>query len=528
MVTPNAPPFSIGAWRVCISSFPRAFFSTNFYTVFISGLTAGITYWSARSVFSKSLSVFCVMMSATSFWALYSGGHCYIHVLALFWQIALLGFLGRLVKSDSPKKSQKDALALGLIAGSGFFIAIAWPVVVLVTLMALGGLWFKGKAREAFFPFMVPLAGWVLLFLAAAVHEHYGQHFRSLWILGSGAGWIHQWPDFVSNLTALFWCNLTGGFGPSWGGMLNPLLSSLFFLGLAEFKNLRTSSFQKWLLAGLVLGLAPGFLSKSFDIFRSVHSFPFQAVIAGLGFQRLLESFPRKRVLVLGLLIFSASTFLDLCHYKLSAARMDPTAANLSRAYEILKADYAPSGPGLVLTDLMPRIWNHSLDVATYSFNAVANPGIPPSRARWAALLENGEYVLFLNRRLGPVRWYTLGEDALWKKGNLVLGVVPIQAGNATTIASWLNADLYLKTIVSDFFLNEPFVPLQTLVREFVQMPLGDKPDPFLESCRDERILFSIPPGDLFQARPVCQQALKKGYPLSLFQRVPNGSDGKN
>jgi hypothetical protein len=503
-------------------------FSTNFYTIIISGLTAGITYWSARSVFSKSLSAFCLMVSATGFWLLYSGGHCFIHILALFWQIALLGFLGRLAKGGSKKEIQRTALALGMITGSGFLIAIAWPVVVVVTFLALAGLWIKKKPREAILPFLVPFMGWVLLFLLAAVHEHYGQHFSSLWLLRSGTDWIQRWPDFVSNFTALFWRNFAGGFGPTWGGMLNPILSSLFFMGLVELKAVRASAFTRWILVGLLLGLAPGFLSKSFDIFRSLHSFPFQVVIAGLGFQRLLEASPRPRALILALFIFLAFTPLDLWHDKLSAARMDPTAENFAKSYEILEKKYAPLGPGLILSDLMPRIWNHSLDVATYSFNAVANPRIPVSQVRWVALLENEEYVPFLNRRFDQIHWYALGGDDFWKTGRLCLGVVPIQPGMESTVASWLNADLYIRALILEFLKAEPFMPPQSLIEGLREMPLGEKPDPFLESSRDERILFSLPPGDPSLALLIARQGLTKGYPLSLFQRFQGNDKSKD
>ncbi len=508
--------------------FPPGIFSTGFYLVILSALTVGVTYGSARAFLSKSFSVFCLMVSATGFWALYLDAHCFVHVLALLWQIAQLGFLGRLAQGGPLKKSRRNAFFLGLITGSGFFIAIAWPVAALMTLMALIGLWIQKKSRGTLLPFMAPFTFFALLFGVAALHEHYGQHLGSLWALRPGGDWLQRWPDFVSNFTALFWGDSAGGFGPAWGGMLNPLLASLFFMGLIELKGLRSSVFLRWVLAGLLLGLAPGFLSKGFDVFRSVHSFPFQVVLAGLGFQRLLESLPRKRSLITALLIFLGSTSLDLVHDRLSAARMDPTAVNFSKAYEILQKNYAPLGPGLVLSDLMPRIWNHSLDVATFSYNAVANRRIPPSQARWAAILENEEYVPFLSRRFGQIRWYALGGDDLWKTGRLFLGVMPIQAETEPALASWLNADLYIRGLILEFLKAEPFMPPQSLAAGLISMPLGEKPDPFLESCRDERILFSIALGDPFPSHRRLPTGPFKGLSPVHFPKIFKRSQGNS
>jgi hypothetical protein len=500
--------------------FPPSLFSTLLYSVLISAFIAGITYWAVRPFFSKSLSCFCLMASATGFWVLYTGEYCFLHVLALLWQIVCLGFLGRLAQSPSAGESRKNAVFLAFFLGSGFFIAIAWPVVVFMAFLGLGGLLLSKKSAAIILPFTIAFAGWVLLFLGVAAYGHYGRHFQSLLILGSGTDWARQWPDTLSNLTSLFWCNLTGGYGPVWGGMLNPLMAALFFLGLVEFRNIRSSGFLQWVLAGLLISLAPGFLSKSFDVFRLLHSYPFQMIIGGLGFQRLLQFFPQKRAILFLLLFFGISTSLDLYHVKRLAGEVSPTGWNLSKAYGLLERNDAPTGPGFVLTDLMPLTGDQSLDLAVYPFNAAVNSKILPSQAKWVAIVVNGGYVPFLSRRFPDIRWYDLGEDTIWKSDRLLLGVIPFHAEYQSIFSAWRDADLYFRTAVSNYINDRPFVTPQNLVQQLWSAPAEVGSDPFLESCRDEKILCSMPFQDPALLSPIIRRAMEKGYRLPLFSRI--------
>ncbi len=496
--------------------FTPGLFPTRLYPLLISALVMGATYWSARTYFSKSLSMFCLMVSATGFWILYAGEFCFPHILALLWQILGLGFLGRLALSASPRDVQKNAAFLGLVMGTGFFIGIGWPIVFFGVILALAGLWLPTTSRISFLSFSIPFVTCLLLFLWAGAHEHYGQHLRSLWILKSESASTFKWSDLGSNLTALFWRNLSGGFGPHWGGMWNPLLSSFFFLGLVEFKNVSLSPFLKWLLFGLLIGIAPGFLSSGFDIFRLIHSVPFQAIIAGLGFQRLLEPIPAPQRIRWFLPLFLASTCLDSFHIQ-TPALANLNTENLSKAYDILKNTTRSNGPGFILTDLTPLNWDHSLDLAVYPFNMITNKRIVVSATRWVAILVNQDYLPFLNRRLSDVQWYDLGNDGLGEEGDRFLGVITIQPTNAAICAPWLNADIYFRKVNFEFLNNLPFEPLETLVQKLEQIPLGKNPDPFLESCLCEKVLFLMPENNPSRILPVAQLALERGFNLPLF-----------
>ncbi len=94
----NPAPFYWGL-ALIYKLFNPSLFTTRFYSIVISGLIVAITYSSARTCFPRSLSLFCLMVTATGFWTLYAGDLCFFHVLALLWQIAALGFLGRLIHS---------------------------------------------------------------------------------------------------------------------------------------------------------------------------------------------------------------------------------------------------------------------------------------------------------------------------------------------------------------------------------------------------------------------------------------------
>jgi hypothetical protein len=495
-------------------------FSTLLYSVLISSLIVGVAYWAARPFFPKSISIFCLMAAATGFWVLYTGEFTFLHILALLWQTICLGYLGRLTEAQTEGASRKYALGLGLFTGSGFFIAIAWPVVAFAIFLALAARCSREAKRPWVLPFLVPALGGAFLFLAAMAHENAWRNFQTLWIMRANTDWGRQWTDTACNITSLFWRNWTGAYGPVWGGMLNPLMASLFFLGLVEFKNIRSSALLKWVLAGLLVGLAPGLLAKSFDVFRMVHSYPFQVLVGGLGFQRLLESLPARRVPWLALLFLGISTSLDLFHIREVSFTLSPNGQNLSKAYETLQKNYAPQAPGFVLTDLMPTTGDQSFDLAVYPFNAAVNPDIPPSRAQWVALVGTEDYVPFLNRRFPGIRWYDLGEDAIWKRGRRVLGVIPIRPQDRPVFMSWREVDLYCRAAIFEFLDQWPLEPPETLVQKLWQAPPEIESDPFLESCRDEKILGTLPFPGPRQLGPLVRQALDKGYPLPLFLRI--------
>ncbi len=230
---------------------------------------------------------------------------------------------------------------------------------------------------------------------------------------------------------------------------------------------------------------------------------------------------PARQAIRVVFLLFISATCLDLYHNQpIWAGREETNGQNLPKAYEILKTQYAPVGPGYLLSDLTNMTWNHSMDFAAYSFNAIVNPRIQPTQIRWVALLENEEYLPFLNRRISGIQWHDLGPDNLWKKGRRFLGVIPIRSDNKEILGSWCKIDIEFRNDVADFLNHLPAEPVQQFIQKLLDTALGERPDPFLESCRDEKILFLLSSNDPAISHATARLALEKGYPLPIFKEV--------
>ena len=93
----------------------------------------------------------------------------------------------------------------------------------------------------------------------------------------------------MSYLTASFWGVFEdqAAHAPLWGGMLNPLLTAAFFIGVIQtWVNRRRRGIQ-WAWAGGLLCLMPGLLSMNVEMYRVVLVLPFLLAGAVLGLQKL-------------------------------------------------------------------------------------------------------------------------------------------------------------------------------------------------------------------------------------------------
>jgi hypothetical protein len=323
-------------------------------------------------------------------------------------------------------------------------------------------------------------------------------------------------------------------YGPSWGGMLNPLLSASFLIGVLELYLHRREGLPRWILFFFFMGLLPGLLAADYvELNRILQVMPFLLLVAAVGLQKLFLSLkPGKGRVVAVVLLGASSFFLDLNH--LLKPLRDAGFANESipqdvlddnrKAYAVLDSVQKQMGPGLLFTDFLLLSHNHSLSVTTYWFNAALNPKLDPHRARWAAIVTNVHYQHYLAKRFPKAQWFWIDQNVPEEDGGLTVGVIPVDAGDEAVIEKWAEAHL----IFHDLNIQaENILSKKNLYRQ-AESDLSKNSafmaqDPFLESCYDEWAA-QYHYGPTFEKNiQAIQRAIQKGYPTAhLYCKLGN------
>jgi len=486
--------------------------SARLFSLLSSASVLTITYFFVRFLPANSFSVFLFFGMALGFWPLYVGQFCLFHILFLFWEVLCLGLL---VLSLRPRAGASYLIFfLGIATGFGFFVDIAWPVVAVV--IALVVFYAGNKGRRTFFSFLGFSAVFVGLFVLVCVWGNYGERIRSLWFLDGDSNGHDQIKNSLENVSAILWGG-DAACGPTWGGMLNPIGSSLFFFGLLSLKHLKGRSWIKEFCGLSLLLLLPGLVSKSFDIMRILQILPFVLLLTALGFHRLISFFAGKTRILIFSIILIASALLDIRHLHIQRS-VSPFGAEESEAYDILKHIARQEGPGILFPNLRPSLWDKSLLLATYPFNAAYNKDGSLKNAKWASMIVNGNYKPFLSGdpRLN-IHWYLLGQDPLWNYGGLLLAVFPLDAKNQPLITQWSAADHYFEDLSSRIIDTEASESKEDMEAELLQPEKVTQGDPFLETCFCEKEIFAIPTWDRKNLLSDIQRGCKNGYALPNF-----------
>ena len=482
-----------------------------------------------RRLFSPSFGFIFILLMAFSFWPLYAGKFCGYMASLVFWEFLVLALLAFWIKSNPPQGGGRMAFLLGLAVGLGFWVSTSWPVVALVVSFVVAVQLRRGKKHWAvpLITYGIPVLAFLFLFGWASLHFRNSAHLGQLWALGGQGDPLRRWMDSASNLTALFWgCDLQNSYGPVWGGVLNPLEGACFFLGTLECWRFRRQTWARLLAVAFLVLFAPGMLTKNFDLFRNMQLLPVLLLVTVLGVGRLLLSLPsRNRWWALGL-VLSCSLLLDLRHVLLTfPSSSSPTA----KAFAYLKTEASEKGPGFILFELRPHEPNPDLSVATYSFNATANPRISLGEVHWMGIVVDADYRPFLERRFPGSQWSDLYDPAHPDPpgSNLVLGILPLGEGGKEPVENWRRANAALR----DAVWTEANVPEDGDRREVFTQLEGMKPlfggDPFLESLYWEWVfkfhIWENAYGDRNRswhnpaALRALREGLRQGYPTAFF-----------
>ncbi len=508
----------------------------------ISVAVVPASYAAARRFFSGSFSFLCACLMAFSFWPLFLGRFSFMTGLVLLGECAVLCLLGWFLRAPSLLSKKKAAAALGLMMGLGFLIHIHWPVIVAAVLgTLLADLKISGKASQqvAFF-WMVPLLALSLPLLVLEWTQGYGAYLAYLAPFHLTHSLGNQWNVSRAYLSSLFWGADPAfhTYQPVWGGFLNPLLDSFFFVGLLELLRGEKSPISLWLLVAFVVFLLPGLLTSEPEFFRMVPLIPVLLVVTALGGCRLAAGLCPPRAALGAALCLAVSIGLDGFHLFGAYHRLwDSSGAwrgyaksmERYRAYELLEQWAREKGPGLIFSDFVPGLPDQTLKVATYSFNAAQNPSLDPQKARWAAVLANANEQPFLARRFpdGKYAWLSKGEGI--PDGGYMLWVMPLEASRDPVLELWRKADSALGPFLDEAISYYPDKSLAEIRWVLEDVSADFQADPFLASCfweKEAEMLFkeysSVPdPQTLGRAEKALQEALRQGYPSAhLFLRL--------
>ncbi len=524
------PPFYIWLQGLFFKLSGVSLFSLWCFPAFLSLLTVAAAYFAARVNFNKTFALIFSGLMAFSFWPLYAGRFSHQGSLLLLWEFLVLGMAGRLASAAASGGQTNYGWGLGLLTGLGFYTFTSWPTVALVL-----ALWIFLFRRKVIFPFF---GGVILAYLPLGwswFHQDYGGYIKHLWVLDPARPWLPQTLQSLSDFSALFWkstipLNLFA-YKPFWGGYLNPLLGALFFLGSLVF--FRTESKLKSLLviSAFLIFYAPGFLSGGVEMFRILPLLPLLLAGVAWGLLIFLESLKLHFKWMALALILTLSLGLDTIHlfgvyHGVWTHPKDNWFASKSlerlRAFQILEELRQQDGPGFILSELVPDLYDQSLSVAAYEFNVGQNPGLNASQAQWAALLINIHYQPYLAGIFPEGKWYRLAPDVDRPDGGLMLAVFPLPSNHSVTLNHWIGADRACHDLIPLVFDCRDYKSRRPILEKLYSLYPLFRGDRFLESCFWEKIAENEY-GDRNYENQIdaLKQAIGKGYPTAhLFNNL--------
>ncbi len=424
----QAPPLFTWLQGLFFRIFEPSLFSMWLYPAIFSILAVVLGGWAGFIYFSRPFAFLYFLLLAFSFWPQYACRFSIPVALHLCWQYAALILLGLWISSANRAKGETWMLpaAFGFFLGAGFFVSGIWVSVAPAMVLAVFYLLVLKPVRDwkKMVPFLLSAAVPFAAFIFCLLEGPYGGHIQNyLAFTHRAPSWLHQCVVSLSYLTSLFWGDWEAGFhfGPLWGGLLDPLLASAFFLGLLEMGRAGQTRVLSWGALASILFLLPGVVSNTVEIMRIVPILPLILVVVAAGIQALLSSIAKPaRVWTLGILLMISSG-LDLYHILgpyhawanpgLHSEGIKSTER--FRAYQILQKASWEKGPGMVFGDFGVDVFDQSLLVSTYPFNAVRNPRIAPRQALWAAVLVPEVYLPYFSSHFSGAKVTSLSEGLI-------------------------------------------------------------------------------------------------------------------
>jgi len=505
-----------------------SFFAIRFIPGLFSVLTGLIAYWTACKYFPNSWAFLFAWFCSFSFWAFSLSRFFMPTILVPLVELAALGSFAAFLSSKSSFRRWAFFLLTTLIISLCFYtsitLSVVWPCIVFV--LAAECFYQKRVSKKFFFLFLVlsTLFDWPIVM--ARLSPEGLSHVQQAWI------GLFPWKNDLTYFNALFWNGRASyPFGSDWGGLFNPLLASLIFIGFIHI--FRIFDFYKLLcaLVFFVLSLSPGLLSGSLEMYRITNSFIFFMAAAAWG---IFSLFPYKSKTSFGLiiLILVCTTSLDIYNFtyyyadiRIAPPRQQWRSVEYFNAYETLKHLNEQDGPIDLFTEWNTDYDNKTLDIACYPFNGLDNPEIFKTNISWAAFTINSDYLPFLKNRFPHIRSLLLNPNlpANDLHHSLELFLIPISDISPDVLKQWIKTQLECEEIDFSVKNRNPKKPWVVYEKYFSNLAVQEENDKFLSSVLWERAAsFPLMDGNFRLTALDYQQAIRTGYPVPHFQKNLN------
>ncbi len=467
----------------------------------LSAAVIPLAYFATKRLTSRSLALTVAALAAFSYWPLLMGRLALPLFFILLWEGVVFYLLGLFLSPAQKLRKSRLAVLLGLAVGLGLLTSPPhWFVIAVPVILVVFEDTVLKKRWSNFFSFAVCLVVAILPFGLAVIKEGYGRHFLGVSALNIEQDWLRQLSVSLDYWLVLFGSvNNPAGYNSFLGGILNPVLSALFLLGVVEIFRRSDRWLRKWSTIFFLFSLATGFLSHDVDVFRIVQILPLLIMGAAIGARAVFSRSTPRRAVLIGFVLLSCSASLDL--YRLiqpywnisnSPEKFEAVSKSMERyrAYRILETIHQKAGPGLLFMNWIPEYEDESLAVATYPFNAAWNPSVPGKDVQWAAVFTSAHYVPFLASRFRGLKWYFLPAQTSGNYSDHALAVIPITPEIRGQIESWRETNVFfvdLDTRMIRMHHGENKRPLlEDMIREYPKIPN----DPFLQSFFLEKLIF--------------------------------------
>ncbi|HVZ80114.1 MAG TPA: glycosyltransferase family 39 protein [bacterium] len=535
----QAPPLFIWGLAAFFKLFGCSLPAFWAFPALVSLSAVPLAYLAARTFFPRPFAFLAAGLTALSFWPLFVGRFALMTGLVLPAELLAFYFLGRFLTALDAGARRKAAWGLGVAWGLGCYTHLHWPVVLAVTFPPFAlHLWKGRRQRPSSSGQLLGAALLPALILAlplgiAAWRGHFGGYLAHLFVAHPGFSWSRQWAVWSSCLTSPFWGMdpAVHTYQPVWGGFLNPVLTSLFFLGCLRLARRRKEPLERWVIFGLLVSLLPGLLTQDQETFRLFPMVPFLILTCLMGLGILAQGFPAKRSLVLVLALAVPSLALDGHHLFGVFHRVwddPPTWSSYTKsfgryhAFGLLEEQRKAEGPGLIFPDFVGGLPDQSLAVATFDYNAVLNPRLQASQARWAAVLTNVNYQPFLKKRFPSGRAYALTRELPSGDGGWMLFLFPTQGVPAGTLRHWVEAQQALEPFLDRHLCYVMGNPMEGDIRALEKIEPAFQGDPYLRACYWEKLAdvrVKGGTGGWTEAVQDLERAAREGYPAAHLLR---------
>jgi hypothetical protein len=171
-----------------------------------------------------------------------------------------------------------------------------------------------------------------------------------------------------------------------------------------------------------------------------------------------------------------------------------------------------------VFSDFYYDVFDESLFLGVFPFNAAANPALDPEKARWAAVLLAPWNISLFQKEFPHSSLQDLSKGLTPEPNHeLWLAIVPLEGAARAKLLGWVPLHQKLQDLYGDIPFHEAHPAYGKYLDGLWDLYGTLPPDPFLKECVLEKIVFpiyqahdltrawpllSLPPGDLAPPPP--------------------------